>query len=207
MPFLVLVVGTPGVGKSSVGSLLAELLGCVFVEARVVYEEKGALAPDPTGREARVVLAERAGEAVASFAESLSSCAVVADVSPSLWLEHAGEHVALVVLLRLHPLVLKKRLESRGWSSAKILENTLAEAFNVIAEELLDSSSDVVEIDCTGRSALEVVEEVLKSIESWNTGVSIDWLERDPSLVETVSRLVAELDSQKESSTTRGGLS
>ncbi|MEM0340511.1 MAG: AAA family ATPase [Acidilobaceae archaeon] len=201
-PYVLLVVGTPGSGKTSVSRRLAELLGCLFFEAKEIFERGRALTPDATGRDSMTVLIDKAEEVLKNFVESLESCAVIADISSSLWLERVGEHIALVVLLRLHPLELRRRLEMRGWSAKKVLENALAEAFNVVAEELLDYSNDVIEVDCTGKSVEEVVVEVFTAISKWNTGVSIDWLERDPELLEEVSRMVLELDSHQNDSTT-----
>jgi adenylate kinase len=195
---LIIVTGSPGVGKSSVSEALSNLLGCELIESSVFLRSVGALRLDPTGRSSEVVDESRASESIKGFILGRSGCFVVSTLHPTLWLNGIQEHVLFVVLLRCHPRVLFERLESRGWGRAKVLENVLAESFNVIAEELLDYEDLVLEVDSSGKSLDEVVDEILSKLELWDTGIRIDWLSLDPSLIEFVTKLVHELDLYKE---------
>jgi adenylate kinase len=70
-----------------------------------------------------------------------------------------------IIVLRASPEVLRKRLEARGWSKAKIEENLEAEALDVILVEALERSDevDVYEVDTTAMSP-EMVADAIKQI-------------------------------------------
>ncbi len=198
MAELIIVTGSPGVGKSVVSEILSTLFGCELVESRVFFKSIGALRPDPSGRDSEVIDESLAVESIKNFISSRSGCFIISTLHPTLWLNGTQDHVIFVVLLRCHPRVLLGRLESRGWSRAKVLENVIAESFNVIAEELLEYEDLVLEVDTSNKGVDEVIEEILVKLELWDTGVRIDWLSLDPELVEFVTRLVHELDLYKE---------
>jgi adenylate kinase len=194
----IVVTGSPGVGKSVVSEALSTILGCSFIESTSFLRSVGALSDDPSGRDSKVVDERLALESIRRFALNERGCFVVSSLHPTLWLNGIQDHVIFVVLLRCHPRVLLDRLESRGWGRAKVLENVIAESFNVIAEELLDYEDMVLEVDTSNKSVGELVEEVLAKLDTWDTGVKIDWLSLDEGLVEFVTRLVHELDLYKE---------
>ncbi|BAN90781.1 adenylate kinase family protein [Aeropyrum camini] len=184
---LILVTGTPGTGKTSVGRLIARETGCRFVESSPLLEALGATSRDPTGRATLMVEWSAAVDRLRSLD---IGCWVVSTVTPSLWLESLGLEVALVVLLRTNPLLLEERLEARGWPRGKVVENVVAEAFGEIAWELVEYGfeSATIEVDTSLRSPRDVAREVFDRAERWDTGISIDWFES----VEVASR-VAEL--------------
>ncbi len=59
----------------------------------------------------------------------------------------------VVVVLRTHPNVLKKRLESKGFNKEKVRENLEAEALDICLVESLERHSEVYEIDTTSRES------------------------------------------------------
>lgn len=198
-PALIIVTGTPGTGKSAISRLLAEELGCAHVESSALLVEGKATARDPTGRDTMIIVEDKAREVIRGFIESSrGACYIVSTLHPSLWLETLGENVALVILLRSDPRILMERLSERGWSRAKILENVLSEAFNTVAEELLEWSDCVVEVDTSYREPRLVLDEVFEKLEAWSVGIGIDWMSVNPEIVEFVTRLVHELDLYKE---------
>ena len=63
-----------------------------------------------------------------------------------------------VNVLRVHPEILKGRLEARGYSESKIRENLEAEALGVCSAESFDKYSDkVCELDITDSTVDEAV--------------------------------------------------
>ena len=85
----------------------------------------------------------------------------------------------MVIVLRLHPSLLRPRLKARGYSEAKIRENLEAEALDVILVEAVEMCRRVDEIDTTGKSAAEVAGMIREIVEGRLrlTPGQVDWLE------------------------------
>ncbi|MBA1343247.1 MAG: putative adenylate kinase [ANME-2 cluster archaeon] len=92
-------------------------------------------------------------------------------------------------MLRLAPDELEKRLTVRGYSRAKIHENALSEAVDVILVEAVEWCDGVYEIDTTGKTVKEVADAILEILDAIDRGIeidgyepgSVDWLESDAS--------------------------
>lgn len=188
----IIVAGTPGVGKSTLSSMLSEELGCSIVEPSEVAVKEGLGRPDPERPGTLIIDEERL---VNSILNKLSPCTIVPTHYPSLFLDFEGfnELVPFVILLRLNPLVLFERLLSRGWPRRKVLENVMAEALGSVAEELIDYGDMTIEVDTTGMSPQSVLSSVMSGIVEWRTGISIDWLS-DPAVASAVPQWGSELD-------------
>ncbi len=125
-------------------------------------------------------------------------CLVLETVYPRslLEVEEFNEATAVIVLLRVDPRELCARLEARKWPREKIAENCVSEAYGVLASDLVDWADSVIEVDTTGRDPPGALEEFYRRLESWRTGIGIDWME-NPEIVEFASRLLAGLDLDK----------
>ena len=188
---IILVTGSPGTGKSALAKVMSEDLECRVIESSEMMIKEGAVVEDPA-RDTFIIDWERGLYVARSVVSGFSGpCMVVVTVTPTLWLEAVEGEVAFIVLVRCHPLMLLRRLEARGWKRGKIVENVMAEAFGVIAEELEPWWHSTFEVDASYGSPMRVYEELWAKIESWRVGVNIDWLSLDD-----VAGLVARLSSQ-----------
>ena len=159
------LTGTPGTGKTSVAALLPYRV--IDINAIVkgglnlgIDLERGCLEADMEGLEMK--LAEM-------------------DTDELTILEgHFSHYFAdVAVVLRLVPSELRKRLEARGYSEAKIKENLESEALDVILIEAVEFCNRVSEIDTTGKTPREVSDLVVKAIRNeieLEPG-QVDWLE------------------------------
>ncbi len=170
LPYVIVsLTGTPGTGKSSVGSVLATRgrlvleLGDLVKEHRLyeaMDEERQSLEVDPE------VLEER-----------LPSLLPSGDFILVGHLSHLVP-VDLVIVLRCRPSVMEQRLKARGWPEAKVRENMEAEALDVILVEAVESEQETVEIDTTSLTVQQVadaVEEILAGEREKYAVGNIDW--------------------------------
>jgi adenylate kinase len=159
------LTGTPGTGKTSVAALLPYRV--IDINAIVkgglnlgIDPARGCLEADMEGIEMK--LAEM-------------------DTDELTILEGHFSHYFAdeAVVLRLAPSDLRKRLEARGYSKAKIQENLESEALDVILVEAVEFCKRVSEIDTTGKSPREVSDLVVKAIrkEIELEPGQVDWLE------------------------------
>ncbi len=152
---LIALTGTPGTGKTSVSKILEKEFKVIHLndikEARIDYDEE---------RDSYVVDIEYLREYVKNF---YHEGAVILESHYSHELP-----VAFVIVLRCHPEELKKRLEKRGYSRRKIMENLEAEAMGLITEEalMLHGKDKVFEVDTTSREIRDAAADVLSIIES-----------------------------------------
>ena len=101
-------------------------------------------------------------------------------------LSHLCDGADKVVVLRVRPDILKKRLEARNYSDSKIRENLEAEALGVCSAEAWDKHGDkVYEIDVSDMTvdkAVETVEKVISDGGDYPVGSVdyTDWLLENP---------------------------
>ena len=197
--YIILIVGVPGTGKTTATYILSNILGCESWNSSQLLRKLGLVEKDPTGRKTYVIKDEEL-EAAVKVLLSTPGCSLLETIYPLEWLSAGLEdHVPVILLLRTHPVTLYNRLiEARkDWPKEKVLENVLAEAHNTLAEELIEEEHYVIEVDTTNLSPMEVVNAFLDRLEAWDTGIRIDWLARDPELVELVARWSIQLDLDK----------
>ena len=163
---IIAVSGTPGVGKTTVAKLLAEKLGYKYVDLKKFALEHGV--GEIKGDELEVELDELAYLIEKEFKEKN----VILDGHLS-HLMPADQ----VIILRLHPKIIGERLRERGYSREKVSENVEAELVDVCLIEAIDEHENIIEIDTTGKTPDQIVEEILELL---NKGIKkrigiVDW--------------------------------
>ncbi|WP_297508828.1 adenylate kinase family protein [Thermococcus sp.] len=165
---IIAVTGTPGVGKTTVSKLLAERMNYRYVNIRDYALEKGL--GEMKGDELELDVDELAE----NFAKDFGGEDVIVE-------GHLAHYMPadIVVVLRTHPKLIAERLKARGYSKEKLGENVEAELVDVILVEAIEENENVIEVDTTGKTPEEVVEEILGLIERGvrrRVGI-VDWSE------------------------------
>ena len=99
---------------------------------------------------------------------------------------HPCDGADKVIVLRVRPEILEKRLKKRNYSDAKIRENLEAEALGVCSAESYEKYADkVYELDISDLSideAVKLVEDVIKNGGDYPVGYIdfMDWLVQNP---------------------------
>ncbi len=179
MSKIIVIAGTPGTGKSTIGGLLAEICGLKVLNLSTIALERGFVAYYDEARQTYVIDEERLAGYIAELAEKYGDITVLTHY-PEILPKHL---VRAVFVLRTHPLELEKRLLARGWSRKKINENVMAEILGVVAHNAVESFGEnkVFELDTTSMSPEECAKLLCRAIRGegvLSPGVSIDWLSR-----------------------------
>lgn len=140
------VTGTPGVGKTSLGRLLAAAGRNVVSVEQLARDHALVVGHDPQD-DAQIV-----------DVDALAAVSLPDDVVIDGHLSHLLP-VDEIWVVRCDPRVLRPRLVARGYPAAKVAENVEAEAMDIILQEALDAGCRVVQRDATGRSAEELLAE------------------------------------------------
>jgi adenylate kinase len=174
---LVLIAGTPGVGKTTVAREVAKRLGVTYVNVAELAVNEGLVAGYDSERGAYVIDEEAVRAKLRELAlrgRAVVDTHVVSAVPPEL--------VEVAVVLRLDPRELERRLKARGYPPSKVLENVQAEILDACLIEAVEAfgGERTFEVDASGKSVDEVVEEVLKIVRERRGGKpgSVNWLER-----------------------------
>jgi adenylate kinase len=174
---IILITGTPGVGKSRLARALSKKAGYKIIEPnQLVKREKLYSRLDRRSmtyvvKETR--LRKRLEELSRSPAKIVLPTHLVGRAIPKA-------SIKLALVLRLDPMVLFRRLRARGWIRQKALENTEAEILDVclLQSRSLLGPKRIYEIDTTGKSASSVYREALRALRTPRNGRSgeVNWL-------------------------------
>ncbi|MEM3575063.1 MAG: adenylate kinase family protein [Candidatus Bathyarchaeia archaeon] len=175
---IIVVTGTPGVGKSSLARALAERLGWIALDLSDFSLKEGLLREYDGARRTWVIDENRLRKAIMRLLRNLKSGIIVEGHYAQAIVPSNGVELALV--LRCDPRVLEERLRDRGYGEDKVLENIEAEILDLCLLEALNAfgASRVHEIDMTKLSLEEAIGEALEVIlgRKRPSLLGIDWI-------------------------------
>jgi adenylate kinase len=186
---VIAISGTPGTGKTAVGNTLAKRLNAEVIELGQVVKDQGFHYGEDSDRETLIINIEALQNyMVQQFQNSEKRFVIIGHFADIV----SEEFLAVLVVLRCHPVILTKRLSNRQWPVKKILENIQAEILGVCTSQSLSqhNRSKIYEIDTTDLS----VDEVVTAIEvilagkghQYNLG-KVSWLHSlDPQLIHQI---------------------
>ena len=178
LPRVLVVTGTPGVGKTRISKVLAERLEGLYISLTDIVKRENLCLYVDSERDTVVadlrVLSERVSEII-----SESSCDVVVDGHYASEVV-SSEVVSYAFVLRIEPDKLRFRLQERGYSEGKILENLASEVLDVCLFDAVAcyGVEKVDEIEVTDKNVDEVIDEILGVINGRTKAKSgkVDWL-------------------------------
>lgn len=178
------LTGTPGTGKTTVCEIISEhsqyRKQFYIVDLnKLILDEKLYTGKD----EARDTYEADMDKLEEHIKEIINQVPESMDVIMEGHLAHLLPADAIIVL-RAHPVALRKRLGKKNYPFKKIQENADAEALDVVLVESVERNKNVFEINTTDMNSLAVVKAVVFIIESLKQGKipeeylpgKIDWI-------------------------------
>jgi adenylate kinase len=175
---VILVTGTPGVGKTTVSRSLASKLDAAYISLAELVEREKLISGVDKARGTLIADTARVSKRMQEIIKSSERDVIVdghyaVDVVPP-------KDVHLVFVLRRDPSELKSVMENRGFKERKLWENLAAEILDVcLWDAVVACGSDrVCEIDVSGKRIEEAVKDialVLQRKKKCRMGM-IDWL-------------------------------
>ena len=173
----IFITGTPCTGKTTVGEVLSQKLGCRLIKINDLAIENDFILGIDEDKGYKVIdipaLDERVGEIIEGSNELLIF---------EGHLSHLCHGADKVIVLRVNPDILRSRLEARDYSESKIRENLEAEAMGVCSSEAYEIYGDnVSEID-VGNLTVDEIVELIEGVINGDLDFSIgevdfmDWL-------------------------------
>ena len=159
MGSVIALSGTPGTGKSVVGQLLAVELGIQCLELNQIILEQRLYLGEDADRETLIADIEKVREYLLNTIEEGKNRYVVvghfADEVPKDLLE-------VLIVLRCNPVILSQRLQKKGWSVGKIVENLQAELLGECTAQAIarHDLGQIFELDTSEKNPQETVETI-----------------------------------------------
>jgi len=176
---VIVVTGTPCVGKTSVSQLLASKLNAEYVNLTDLAIREGLIAGKDKERDSIIVDESKIRKKLHELIDSSNKKDIVIDGHYAVSVV-PKELVTYIFVLRRNPVELKKLMQSSGFTGRKLWENLASEILDVCLVDALNIHSEekVCELDTSGKSVEEIVSEILTVLERHKKcGVGlVDWL-------------------------------
>jgi len=177
---VILVTGTPCVGKTSVAQLLTSKLDALYVNLTELAVRENLISGRDEERGGSIIVDE--SKIQRRIRQIVSDCTkkdVVIDGHYAVNVVPT-KLVSFVLVLRRDPVELRKLMEHCGFSGRKLWENLASEILDVCLVDALNVHGEgkVCELDVTSKSAEETVAEILDVLDGQKrcfVGI-VDWL-------------------------------
>ena len=150
----IFITGTPCTGKTTVSEVLSNRLGCKLIKINDLAIENDFVLGIDEDKGYKVIDIDALNEKVSHIIAESDELIIFEG-----HLAHLCSGADKVIVLRVHPDILRTRLEGRNYSDSKIRENLEAEAMGVCTAEAFDEYGDrISEIDVSDLSVDEAVD-------------------------------------------------
>lgn len=176
---VILVTGTPCVGKTTLSKQLSEDLKAFYVNLTALAEKENLIESRDKERDTAIISEAKMRRKLKQLIENSDSEIIIVDghyaaaVTPK-------QLVTYIFVLRRNPHELRDFMQKRGYNSQKQAENLSAEILDVCLVEALQEfpREKICELDLTGKTlneTLTAVKDVLAGKQKCSVG-KVDWL-------------------------------
>lgn len=180
LPHVVIITGTPGVGKTVVSRTLTKILGAQYISLAEYVKKENLILNADSKRETIVADINKLSERINKIIiESTIDVIVEGHYAPSVV---SSDLVSYVFVLRMDPDKLRQRLQERAYKVHKVFENVASEILDVCLFYAVKSFGvkKVDEIDVTDKTVDEIVKEIVNVLNGRKKAKvgKVDWLNK-----------------------------
>ncbi|MEM4733926.1 MAG: adenylate kinase family protein [Candidatus Bathyarchaeia archaeon] len=179
MKRVILITGTPCVGKTTIAQQLACKLDALYINLTDFAEKRHLISGEDGKRRTRIIDEEKMRTEIVEIIKAAEKTTIIIDghyahaVVPKRYVTH-------IFVLRRNPIELRRFMEQRGFVDDKLWENLAAEILDVCLVEALQAhrQEKVCEVDVTNKTAEEAANEILAVLDGRQkcfVGL-VDWL-------------------------------
>jgi adenylate kinase len=176
---VILVTGTPCVGKTTVAQQLTTRLNALYINLTDFAETHNLTMGEDTERKTIVVDEQKMLKEMRQTIDTTETPVIIVDGHYAAAVVPKN-YVTRIFVLRRNPIELRGFMEKCGFSDTKLWENLASEILDVCLVEALreHEKEKVCELDITGKTAEAVVNEILAILnEDKKCQVGcVDWL-------------------------------
>jgi len=158
---VILVTGTPCVGKTKIARQLTETLEALYINLTEFAQTHDLILRMDTQRKTAVVNERKLRSELRHAIDNTDKNTIIIDghYAPAVV---PKKYVNRIFVLRRNPVELREFMEKCGFNGAKLWENLASEILDVCLIDALQEhdESKVCELDITGKAAPEVVAEI-----------------------------------------------
>lgn len=157
---VIFISGTPCVGKTTLASELSKRLGANLVKINELAISNNLVLGIDNKKGYKIIDIDKLDLVLGKVIHDLDNLIIVEG-----HLSHLCSGADKVIILRVHPDILEKRLASRNYSESKIRENLEAEALDICGTEAYETYGEkVCEIDVSNLAIDEIIDDVVDVI-------------------------------------------
>ncbi len=178
MKQVILITGTPCVGKTTVAVPLAGKLGACYINLTDFVKTNDLVLGKDEGRNTLIIDEEKTRKKLAETIEAAENTVIIVDGHYASAIV-STQYAPKIFVLRRNPKELKSFMQKRGYSGNKLWENIQAEILDIcLGEALQVHAGNVCEIDVTNKPVEKVVDDILDLLDKRKSCLvgGIDWM-------------------------------
>ncbi len=157
---VIFISGTPCTGKTTLAGELSKRLGANLVKINELAIGNNLVLGTDSKKDYKIIDIDKLDTLLGEIIPDLDNLVIVEG-----HLSHLCNGADKVIILRVHPDILEKRLANRNYSESKIRENLEAEALDVCGAEAYEKYDEkVCEIDASNLAIDEIINDVVDVI-------------------------------------------